>query len=112
MDEATFLTLMNFPSEWKELGMFPAALSRELRARYRPGQEDGSEHDRNGAFHWWLRQNPSAEHLLILIRLTELDPDPLMASDVRRYIARSGNADERVRQCLNGLGGDGMEGGP
>ena len=95
---AEFLKVMKFPREWEELGMFPDELSNVLCPRYEAGQEAGSEHDRNGAIHWWLRQNPSREILLTLIALTQVDPDPLIAADARQYIARSENADDEIRE--------------
>jgi hypothetical protein len=106
MDEGRYLSLMSFPPQWTELGMFPAELSRELVSRYRPGDEEGSEHDRNGAFHWWLRRNPPIDVLVKLAQLTVVDPDPLMAADVRKYIARSPYANDELRLFLAGLSDD------
>lgn len=37
--------------------------------------EDGCEHDNNGAFHCCLRNNPSEDELIKLIKITYLDPD-------------------------------------
>lgn len=103
IDRAKFLEAMKFPREWEELGMFPDELSESLLAKYEVGHEEGSEHDRNGAFHWWLRQSPSREVLVSLVALTLVDPDPLMAADVREYIARSANADNEVRKVVGSL---------
>lgn len=103
IEKDKFLEIMKFPREWDALGIFPDKLSDVLCAQYEVGHEAGSEHDRNGAFHWWNRQNPSREVLLNLIELSRLDPDPLMAADARRYIARSANADEEIRQMVSSL---------
>jgi hypothetical protein len=84
-----FIRLMSFPAEWDLWGTYPDELFELQRASYEPGNENASEHHRNGAFHWWLRQDPSAEVLEKLVELTYLDPDPLMGSDVRGYIRRS-----------------------
>ncbi|MBT2116106.1 hypothetical protein KK141_01060 [Dyella sp. LX-66] len=80
---------MKFPPEWEEWGLYPDELFLEQWALYRSGDEAGSEHDRNGAFHWWLRQKPGLEILEKLLVLTELDRDPVMALDVRRYVEKA-----------------------
>ena len=51
MTKDEFLALMNFPSEWKEWEMYPDELWQGQIASYVPGDELGSEHDRNEAFH-------------------------------------------------------------
>ena len=54
---------MNFPDEWESLGMIPEELCEIQLAGYKSGHEDASEHDRNGAFHWWLKQEPTEDVL-------------------------------------------------
>ena len=87
---------MQFPKEWFELDMFLEDFADFYIARYELGQEESSEHTRSGAFHWWLKRNPSKEQLIKLARLTFVDPDPLMAADVRSYIAKADNCDKEV----------------
>lgn len=89
MTKHEFLSLMQFPKEWLDWGLYPDELFEVQLAGYQPGHETGSEHDRNGAFHWWLRQEPSAEVLVSLAKLTFLDSDSFMASDVRNHIKKS-----------------------
>lgn len=67
---------------------------------YQEGDEQGSEHDRNGAFHRWLKRNPNKNKLTLLIKLTYLDPDQLMANDVRSYIRRAKNYDCTLEPSL------------
>lgn len=91
-----FLVLMKFPREWVSLDMYPDELWDLQREGYRPGHEVGSEHDRNGAFHWWLKRVTRKEQLLKLVQLSFLDPDQVMARDVRRYIRKNAHADADV----------------
>lgn len=96
MQKADFLKLMRYPDEWLSSDMYPDELFAGQLAMYKPGDEKGSEHDRNGAFHWWLRRNPSKIQLLGLLRLAALDPDALMARDVLSYIEKSSEFDEEL----------------
>lgn len=91
-----FLKVMNFPEEWLSSGMYPDELFHGQLAIYKPGDEQGSEHDRNGAFHWWLRRNPSKAQLSNLLRLAALDSETLMALDVLSYIEKSAAFDEEL----------------
>lgn len=96
MTKSEFLNMMHFPSEWNLLGMYPDELFQWQLSRYEPGHEAGAEHDRNGAFHWWLRRSPSKLELEKLIRLAALDPDPLLGQDLRQYIRRAVAFDDEV----------------
>jgi hypothetical protein len=89
MDKAAFLTVMRFPPEWLTLEMYPDELFASQFAMYQPGDERGAEHDRNGAFHWWLRRQPTKAELRKLLLLASLDPDAAMGQDVRGYLRRS-----------------------
>ena len=92
-----YLNLMKFPAEWQEWEMLPSEeWFAKLISTYESGNENASEHDRNGAFHWWLRQEPSEEQLIKLVKLTFLDPDPLMAKDVRNHIQKAKNYNKSV----------------
>lgn len=96
MTKEEFLGLMRFPAEWKAWGMYPEELFHGQLAQYEPGDERGSEHDRNGAFHWWLKRNPDLDVLWKLQALAKLDPDRLMAQDAQRYILRAISRRERL----------------
>ena len=95
-----FMRLMRIPQEWDALGMYPDELVQEQLARYSPGDEQASEHDRNGMFHWWLRRNPTSDILVKLAKLTHLDSDTLMAEDVRSHIRRAANYTPQVEHAL------------
>lgn len=103
MTKEEFIVLMQFPQEWVTWNMIPDELSQIQMNWYEKGHENASEHDRNGAFHWWLRRNPEKDVLMTLLKLSSLDPDQLMAADVRRYIFRADNADEKVLNEANRL---------
>jgi hypothetical protein len=86
--KAEFLKLMNFPKEWLEWEMYPDELFEFQISAYEPGNERGSEHDRYGAFHWWIRRDPPEEAINKLFKLTFLDPKQLMAEDARKYLRK------------------------
>jgi hypothetical protein len=100
MNKADFMRIMSIPAEWDALGMWPEELVQEQLKSYSSGDERASEHDRNGMFHWWLRREPTSDQLLRLVKLTHLDPEPLMAEDVRNYIRRSKNCNSEVLHAL------------
>lgn len=106
MDEAEYLELMEFPAQWQMYGLIPPELISRMIAAYEPGMESASEHDRNGFFHWWLKRSPSKDVLIKLVELSFLDPDQLMAGDVRRYIARSEAFDEEVAALIDAGSGE------
>jgi hypothetical protein len=101
MTKDEFLELMKFPRQWDEWGMFPDELVEIQLSGYESGHENASEHDRNGAFHWWLRRDPTVEQLIKLLKLTHLDPDQLMAEDVRSYIRKASNYNHEVEAIEN-----------
>ena len=100
MNKADFMRIMSVPAEWDALGMWPDELVEEQLKSYSPGDERASEHDRNGMFHWWLRREPTSDQLQRLVKLTHLDPEPLMAEDVRNYIRRSKKCNSEVLHVL------------
>lgn len=89
MNKDDFLKLMNFPKEWLEYELYPDELFSAQLEFYKPGDEAGAEHDRNGAFHWWLKRKPTANQLHLLLKLSCLDPDKAMGADVRRHIEKA-----------------------
>ncbi|SCM51376.1 hypothetical protein BN1044_00838 [Hafnia alvei] len=101
MEKKEFLSLMKFPDEWTELDMYPDELfTGQLKLYKSDNDSDGSEHYRNGAFHWWIKINPSNLFLLNLVKLSFLDPDQLMAEDIRSYIIKQINYDEKVEGMM------------
>ena len=102
MDKRRYLEIMEFPSKWQEYNLLPDELIDQLIASYQPGMESASEHDRCGVFHGWLRQSPDRHLLEKLVELSFLDPDQVMAADVRNHIARcacfDGDMDILIRQ--------------
>lgn len=89
MDKFEYLKRLCFPNEWLAWGMYPDDLWSMYKDGYRPEHDNSPEHDRNGAFHWWLARSPSGADLRRLVRLSFLDPDQIMASDVRIYLRRA-----------------------
>lgn len=102
MDRGAYLEIMEFPAKWWEYNLLPAELIDALMASYQPGMESASEHDRNSVFHWWLRKSPSKDLLMKLVELSFLDPDQVMAGDVRTYIAQSVFFDRDVALFIRG----------
>ncbi|EIB1036805.1 hypothetical protein FYV85_19000 [Salmonella enterica subsp. enterica] len=86
MNKIEFITLMSFPMEWLDLDMYPDLLFLKQLNGYEVGHEDSSDHDRNGAFHWWLKKKPSKDELMKLVRLALIDPDQFLSEDIIRYI--------------------------
>ncbi|EIV4795769.1 hypothetical protein L8252_004999, partial [Salmonella enterica] len=73
---------------------------------YEVGHEDSSDHDRNGAFHWWLKKKPSKDELMKLVRLVRLaliDPDQFLSEDIIRYIKKSSHFDRDVDALIEKL---------
>ncbi len=103
MTKNKFMELMRFSEEWEKSGMYPDELFLDQFNGYEPGHEEGAEHDRNGAFHWWLKKDPSKEELIILTRLTFLDPDQHMAEDVRSYIIKARNFESETETLMKEL---------
>ena len=98
MTKSEFLELFRFPSEWMTLGMYPDELFQWQLSGYEPGHEASPEHDRNGAFHWWLRKAPTKTELENLLRLAALDPDPILGDDLRQYIRKASIFDDRLAE--------------
>lgn len=79
--------------------MYPDGLFQELLRGYQPGHEHGEEHNRNGTFiggFGKIQQGTAYE----TSKLTFLDPDPMMASDVRRYIEIAQAFDEDMERII------------
>jgi hypothetical protein len=100
MKKPEFLNLMGYPPEWLDWDMYPDELFEKQLPMYREGDERGAEHDRNGAFHWWLKQGMTADQLRNLVLLTFKDPDPIMAQDVRKRIQSRNDLPQDVKELL------------
>ena len=96
-----YLTLMQFPPEWRLWDMLPLDFAMEQMELYQQGNESASEHDRHGVFQWWLRRNPSAGTLVQLAQLSWLDPDHPMAGYVRECIGTQPHCNAEVRLALS-----------
>ena len=95
MTRNEFIKLMQYPREWLEWDMLPDELIDGQLAAYAPGNEQAAEHYRNAAFHFWLQRSPDKALLIKLIKLSYLDPDPLMSYVLRKeHIANAVNADD------------------
>lgn len=103
-DKTRFLNLMKFPDEWEALDMYPDDLALIQIADYKPGNEDASEHFRNGAFHWWLRVGrPSRGQLRNLLLLASMDPDRLMGLDIMSCIRLAPGFDQELERLATEL---------
>ena len=101
MTKNEFIKLMQYPREWVEWDLLPDELINGQVTEYQSGSERAAERYRNEAFHFWLRTRPSKDILLKLIRLSYLDPDPLMSYCLRKdHIAKAENVDEEVARVL------------
>ena len=100
MELSGYLNLMKFPPEWVSWNVLPIDFVTAQANMYEIGDEQGSEHDRHGVFQWCLGQHPSPEQLVLLARLTWLDPDPIMAGSVRQRIADVANEHPAVIAAL------------
>jgi hypothetical protein len=92
--------LLHFPKEWLEWKMYPDEVFLEHRREFQPGDEAGSELNRNGVFHYWLSKNLTEDQIIKLIKLSQLDPDPSMADDVRRHIQKHKNCTPKIKKML------------
>ena len=92
--------LLHFPEEWLKWRMYPDALFLTHRKEFRPGDEAASENNRNRAFHYWLSRELKEEQLLKLVKLTLLDPDPLMAGDIQPHIRKHKNCTAKIKKFL------------
>jgi hypothetical protein len=92
--------VLHFPNEWLKWKMYPDSLFLEHRKQFQPGNESDSENERNEAFHHWLSRELTEDQLLKLVKLSQLDPDPNMAEDIRGHIRKHKNCTPKVKQLL------------
>jgi hypothetical protein len=95
-----YLKLMEFPQEWGDWEMVPESFASLQASQCELGDENAPEHDRHGMFQWWLRQEPDATKLVLLARLSWLDPDEPMAASVRKAISKQTNFSSEVAQAI------------
>ena len=93
--------LLHFSKEWLEWKMYPDEVFLEHRREFQPGDEAGSELNRNGVFHYWLARELTEDQIIKLIKLSQLDPDPSMADDVRRHIQKHKNCTSKIKTLLD-----------
>ena len=93
--------LLEFPKEWLEWKMYPEEVFLEHRREFLPGNESDAENERNEAFHYWLSKELTEDQLLKLVQLSQLDPDPLMAKNIRSHIQEHKNCTSKVKELLN-----------
>ncbi|HEY1027835.1 hypothetical protein [Pseudomonas sp. KB-10] len=100
MKKEEFLRCLDFPSEWLTLNLYPDELFRIQIAEYQPEHRSSSEHTRNGAFSWWLHDEPSETLLVQLALLARIDPDPLLSADIQARIRASRYYSSKVEKAL------------
>jgi hypothetical protein len=92
--------ILHFPKEWLKWKMYPDSLFFEHRKQFQPGNESDSENERNETFHHWLSKELTEDQLLKLVRLSQLDPYPTMASDIKDHINKHKNCTPKVKKLL------------
>jgi hypothetical protein len=92
--------LLNFPKEWLTWKMYPESIFLEQRKQFQPGNESDSENERNDTFHYWLSRELTEDQLLKLVKLSQLDSDPLMVKDIRSHIKKHKNCTPKVKKLL------------
>ena len=100
MTRSEYLRLMHFAPEWEEWGLISNEWLEGAMSTYEQGMENASEHDRNGQFHWRIKRDPSMEELVLLSKLSWLEPDHQMAEGWRDYIRQANNYSPEVESAL------------
>ena len=93
--------ILEFPTEWLEWDMYPEELFLEHRKKFMPGNESDAENERNEVFHYWLSRELTEDQLLRLVKLSQLDPDLLMAEDIQNHIKNHKSCTPKVKELLN-----------
>jgi len=91
---------MKFPKQWSEWELLPDELKAIQLNGYESGHENAPEHDRHGAFQWWLKRDVPKVTVIRLAHLTWLDPDPLMGGYVRECMAKKFAEDEDIQNAI------------
>jgi len=96
----TLAELLHFPREWLAWKMYPDEMFLAHRKLFQPGNESDSENERNETFHYWLSRELSEDQFLKLVKLSLLDPDPLMAENIQAHIKKHKNCPPKVKKLL------------
>jgi len=92
--------ILHFPKEWLAWKMYPDKMFLAHRKQFQPGNESDSENERNETFHHWLSRELTEDQFTKLIKLSFLDPDPLMAENIRDHIRKHKNCPQKVKKSL------------
>jgi hypothetical protein len=92
--------LLDFPKEWLAWKMYPDEIFIVHRKLFQPGNESDSENERNEAFHFWLSRELTEHQIHKLIKLSQLDPDPLMAENIQSHINKHKNCTPKIKKLL------------
>ncbi len=92
--------ILHFPKEWLEWKMYPDQIFLSHRKQFQPGNESDSENERNATFHYWLSRELTEDQFIKLVKLSFLDPDPLMAEKIRNHIRKHKNCPQKVKKSL------------
>lgn len=92
--------VLHFPKEWLKWKMYPESIFFDHRKRFQPGNESDSENERSETFHHWLSRELTEDQLLKLVKLSQLDPDPMMAENIQAHISKHKNCTPKVKKLL------------
>jgi hypothetical protein len=92
--------LLHFPKEWLAWKMYPDEIFLAHRKLFQPGNESDSENERNETFHYWLSRELTEDQLIKLVKLSLLDPDPMMAENTQAHIRKHKNCTPKVKKLL------------
>jgi len=92
--------ILHFPKEWLEWKMYPDSLFFDHRKQFQPGNESDSENERSETFHHWLSRELTEDQIIKLIKLSQLDPDPMMVENIQSHITKHKNCTPKVKKLL------------
>jgi hypothetical protein len=92
--------ILHFPKEWLEWKMYPDSLFFDHRKQFQPGNESDSENERSETFHHWLSRELTEDQIIKLIKLSQLDPDPMMVENIQSHIRKHKNCTPKVKKLL------------
>ncbi len=92
--------LLHFPKEWLAWGLYPDEMFLAHRKLFQPGNESDSENERNETFHYWLSRELTEDQFIKLVKLSFLDPDPIMAENIRDHIRKHKACPQKVKKSL------------
>lgn len=99
-DKNRLAKILHFPQEWLAWKMYPDKIFLEHRKLFQPGNESDSENERSEAFHYWLSRELTEDQLIKLVKLSQLDLDPMMAEKIRAHIRKHKNCTLTVKKLL------------